>query len=74
MNIHAIQHLPFQFHLEMTPTGVQQLITHCGREIVSGPYIDKPQKMIVDNNRFVLINAVLWQILDRIEQSTLSIT
>jgi hypothetical protein len=29
-----------QSNLEMRSASVQQLISHCGREIVSGPYID----------------------------------
>jgi GMP synthase-like glutamine amidotransferase len=64
--VYREQVIGLQFHLEITPASVQQLITHCGREIVPGPYIDEPQAMLLNTNRFSSANAVLCQLLDRI--------
>jgi GMP synthase-like glutamine amidotransferase len=64
--VYREQVIGLQFHLEITPASVQQLITHCGREIVPGPYIDEPQAMLLKTNRFSSANAVLCQLLDRI--------
>lgn len=56
-----------QFHIETTLAGVELLIANCGDEIVPGPYVQEPQAMIADPNRFAAINATMHQLLDRIK-------
>ncbi|MFH0784199.1 MAG: type 1 glutamine amidotransferase [Pseudomonadota bacterium] len=56
-----------QFHIETTLAGIQLLIANCGDEIVPGPYVQEPQAMIADPNRFDKINATLYNLLEKIK-------
>lgn len=55
-----------QFHLETTLPAVQQLIAHCADEIVPGPYIQKPERMISNGQRFDVINSIMHELLNQI--------
>lgn len=55
-----------QFHLETTLASAQQLIAHGARELVQGRYIQTPQEMLADDNRFTAINRVMNELLDRL--------
>jgi len=55
-----------QFHLETTRASSQQIITHCADEIVEGRYIQTPQAMLGDLQRFDAINQTMWGLLDRL--------
>jgi len=55
--------LGLQFHLEVTTNTVRAWTENGGAELVDAPYIQQPQAMLVDTNRFerlqVLMNDVL---------------
>ena len=57
-----------QFHLETTPQGLQALIDHCGNEIVDGPFIQSPEALLSDAQRFETINRLMARLLDRLAQ------
>ena len=48
-----------QFHLETTPESAGQLIANCGDELVSGPYIQDAGTMLVNRERFEVINRLM---------------
>ncbi len=53
-----------QFHLETTPASAKDLIDHCADEIVDAPYIQSPELMLSDEEKFKNINQVLDDVLD----------
>ena len=55
-----------QFHLETSRASAQQIITHCADEIVEGRYIQTPQAMLGDLQRFDAINQTMWDLIDRL--------
>lgn len=57
--------LGLQFHLELTPEGVQDLIAHCHDDMGSGPYVQSPEEMLAPPARFEGAHAHLRQLLDR---------
>jgi GMP synthase-like glutamine amidotransferase len=57
-----------QFHLETTLASAQQLIANCAEEIVPGPYIQEPRTMLEDCRRFDTINAIMHELLSRMEK------
>lgn len=54
-----------QFHLEATPATVEALIRNCAAEIGSGPYEQSPDEMLRDPARFLALEPVLDEVLDR---------
>ena len=64
--------LALQFHLESTAGSVGKLITHCGLEIVPGPYIQKPSEMLAAEENFRQTNRILEGILTHYEERTLA--
>ncbi len=57
-----------QFHLETTPASARQINTHCADEIVEGRYIQTPQAMLGDLQRFDAISQAIWGLLDRLAE------
>jgi GMP synthase-like glutamine amidotransferase len=55
--------LGMQFHLEMTPSCVENLIRHCGQDLAPGPYVQTPEKFLEDSARFDRIHPWLASIL-----------
>lgn len=55
-----------QFHLETTPASAQKIIAHCADEIVDGRFIQSPQVMLANPNRFKAINCAMRELLDRL--------
>ena len=55
-----------QFHLEVTPRGLERLIHHCRSEIDGSLYVQSPEIMLADRNRFASANTVLNNLLDRL--------
>lgn len=55
-----------QFHLEATPAGVNQLVTHCGAEIIAAPYIQDPASMLAGSRRFEDANRLMADLLTRL--------
>ncbi len=44
--------LALQFHPEITSTGAQNLVKHCGEEITGGPFIMNEEKLLDDHQLF----------------------
>ena len=56
--------LALQFHLEVTPGGVKDLVEHCRDELVPGPFIQTEEELL-DKSRFVEENQLLlFRLLD----------
>ena len=60
--------LALQFHLEMTPEGLQTLVKHCAGEIEPGPYMQSPENMLSDPKRFRRANRMMRRLLDGLAQ------
>jgi GMP synthase (glutamine-hydrolysing) len=58
--------LALQFHLEATPSSVQALLDHSVDQLVAGQYIQKPDQMLSQADRFQASNNLLDRILDRL--------
>lgn len=56
--------LGLQFHLETTPQSARELIDHCADEIVDAPYIQSPESMLADEEKFKNINQVMEDVLE----------
>lgn len=56
--------IALQFHLESTRESLQDLIAHCGDEIVDAPFVQSPVKMLSDGSLFQNINKVMDDLLD----------
>ena len=53
-----------QFHLEMTPDSLNQLIHNCVSEIDGSRYVQEPAVMLSDRQRFISANSVMDNLLD----------
>jgi hypothetical protein len=56
--------IALQFHLEMTPESVKELVENCRDELVEGPYIQNEQEILSEQNYFKTNQEVLFQFLD----------
>jgi GMP synthase (glutamine-hydrolysing) len=55
-----------QFHLEMTPIGVEDLIANCRDDIDSGPFVQSVEQIVGAKSRLHDAHAVLHSLLDRL--------
>jgi GMP synthase-like glutamine amidotransferase len=55
-----------QFHLEVTPAGVDALIDQCGDELVRGPFIQTAWQLRAPSGRFDPIHRQMAALLDRL--------
>jgi GMP synthase (glutamine-hydrolysing) len=55
-----------QFHLETTAPGLQSLISHCSHEIDDSRFVQPPEMMTAEPERFKQVNQVMDQLLDRL--------
>lgn len=58
--------LGLQFHLESTKESVQQIINNCADELVEGKYIQKPEAMLREDDKFDTINQAMNRILNNL--------
>ncbi|QBQ53478.1 type 1 glutamine amidotransferase [Nitrosococcus wardiae] len=58
--------LALQFHLEVRPENVRQIIAHCEHELTGGKYIQKPEEMLSQEENFKKINEAMEGILNRL--------
>lgn len=58
--------LALQFHLEVRPNNVRQIISHCKNELVEGRYIQKPEEMLSQQEAFKKISKVMESILNKL--------
>ncbi len=56
--------MALQFHLESTQTGIGDLIRNCGNELVSGPFIQQPDKIRQGNKYIPESNLLMYNALD----------
>lgn len=59
-----------QFHLEMTATGAQELISCSLDELVDAPYIQTADEMLADESRFADTNRLMRTILEHLEATS----
>ncbi|HTZ38954.1 MAG TPA: type 1 glutamine amidotransferase [Syntrophales bacterium] len=59
----------FQFHLESTRESVEQLIHNCFQDTAEGPFVQSPEKMIADPERYRRVNGVMNEFLDSLAAS-----
>lgn len=57
--------LALQFHLETTEESARALISHCRDELVPGPFTQSEQDMFACAKRFLSINRLMEDVLDR---------
>lgn len=57
-----------QFHLESTRESVIRLVEHCGADLADGPYVQRPEAMLLPAHRFLEVNGLMSAILDRMER------
>lgn len=55
-----------QFHLEVTPDGVEALLQNCGNELGEGEYIQSPEVVLGGRERFELLRKYLYLLLDAV--------
>jgi len=60
--------LAFQFHLETTAQSAKTLMDNCGSELDSSEFTSTPEEIMGDSDRFLRINEIMSNILDRIVQ------
>ncbi|ADE16606.1 glutamine amidotransferase class-I [Nitrosococcus halophilus Nc 4] len=58
--------LALQFHLEVRPENVRQIIAHCEHELTGGQYIQKSEEMLSQEENFKKINEAMDGILNRL--------
>jgi GMP synthase (glutamine-hydrolysing) len=58
--------LALQCHLESTRASVEQLVTHCADELAAGTYIQTPEELLGDGQKFLGINQAMDAILNRL--------
>ena len=56
--------LAMQFHLEVTPESVKDLVENCRDELVEGPHIQSEKEILSEQNYFQANQEVLYQFLD----------
>jgi GMP synthase (glutamine-hydrolysing) len=56
--------MALQFHLEVTPESVKELVDNCRDELVEGPYIQSEEKILSEQKHFQSNQEVLFQFLD----------
>lgn len=59
--------LGLQFHLDCSAASIQQMIHHCGAELVPGRTIQKPEQMLPAPVRLSRIRTILYALLDAME-------
>lgn len=58
-----------QCHLETTPDSLDRLIDNCASELTQGPFIQTPEEMRSDPERFRKINRTMEVVLDALARS-----
>jgi GMP synthase-like glutamine amidotransferase len=59
--------LGLQFHLESTPTSVQDLVTQCAEELRPGPFVQSAERILsAGPEDYGRINGALFGVLDRL--------
>lgn len=56
--------LALQFHLEVTPAGVKELVDHCRAEIIPGPFIQTEKEMLAEKMSYPGNRELIFRLLD----------
>ena len=56
--------MALQFHLEVTPDSVHDMVKHCGHELVDGDHIQPAEEMLAEGAYFEGNQKLLFQFLD----------
>ena len=56
--------LGLQFHLEVTPEGLQALVQNCRQDITDGPFVQSAESMLAKPQRFQRANRTMNRLLD----------
>ena len=62
--IYANRVAALQFHLELTPESVKELVENCRDELVEGPFIQSEKEILSEKNSFESNHQVLYHFLD----------
>jgi GMP synthase (glutamine-hydrolysing) len=68
--VHDDRRIGMQFHLEMRRGDAENLVTHCGHELVGGPFVQRREEILAPCAPFETTHAVLADLLDGLAQST----
>ena len=58
-----------QFHLETTPAAARGLVAECADELGPGAWVQTPETMLADLQRFDRLNAVMTRLADRLAKA-----
>jgi len=56
-----------QFHLESSTDSIDHLIHNCGDELTDGQYVQKPDELLAQSNRFPEIRRLMEVFLDNMQ-------
>jgi GMP synthase (glutamine-hydrolysing) len=62
--IYNLKVVAMQFHLEVSPESVKELVENCRDELVEGPHIQSEKEILAEQNYFETNQEVLYQFLD----------
>jgi GMP synthase-like glutamine amidotransferase len=57
-----------QFHLEMTPRNIRDIVHHCANELGTGPYIQSPDEMLSHPDDVAFTNNAMHELLTRLQR------
>lgn len=60
--------LGLQFHLELSPDNVEELIKNCSAELVEGKFIQSHSQLLEPAESFKCTNRMIIEVLDRIQR------
>ncbi|MDP4206843.1 MAG: type 1 glutamine amidotransferase, partial [Bacteroidota bacterium] len=61
-----------QFHPEMTPQGIEQLIQNCSEDITTGTFIHTAKEMLAQTNHFEQNRTLLFYLLQNLFKNTVT--
>ncbi len=56
--------IALQFHLEVTPEGVRELLLNCRDELVPGPFIQKEKEILSEKGSYLPNQELMYNLLD----------
>jgi GMP synthase-like glutamine amidotransferase len=56
--------MALQFHLEVTPSGVKDLVSNCRDELVPAPFIQKEKEILAEEKAYSANHELMFRLLD----------
>jgi GMP synthase (glutamine-hydrolysing) len=56
--------MALQFHLEVTPSGVKELVDQCRDELVPGPFIQREKEILAEKKAYLPNQKLMFRLLD----------